>query len=192
MLGILGDAKINLAKFLFSDLQHESKDQKHVLSGVTRQTPKNLCTCASWQMWQLESGISGTRNGRQCRKWHAVSVYVSSLTPTARRITHWAPFLDHDIHTASCMKAHPGPGQAIQLLTQWKLRPIWHWPCLKRLTVRENVLCFKRLLYREWCTLQAARTVKWVRLCCLFQAGCYPVVEGLEPVANLLPNDEIR
>lgn len=55
MLGILGDAKSNLAKFLFSDLQRKSKDQKHVLSGVTLSNSENLCLCTSWQMWVGQS-----------------------------------------------------------------------------------------------------------------------------------------
>lgn len=40
----------------------------------------------------MSRAVSGTRNARRCWKLHAVGIYTSPPTPTARQITHWAFF----------------------------------------------------------------------------------------------------
>lgn len=53
----------------------------------------------------LDSAGNGAQWASTCPHWHP---------PPGRSLTE-RPFLEHDIHTASCMKDHPGPGQATQL-----------------------------------------------------------------------------
>lgn len=148
--------KVPVLRFTIQKQRSETRAVGSYLSNS-----ENLCMSTTGKYDSLSQAVSGTRNTRQCWKWHAVGIYMSPLTPTARQITHWVSFF--------------GPWHPHSILYEGSPWPragniaLWHsensgqsdtGPASRGLWCRK-MYCFKRLLYPRWCTLQVARTVKW-------------------------------